>query len=67
MENLHECHSRSKCPFSERFATVLSHFLTVLEGEWRQRNPFMTSEEQVFFRWAHRSLAGLLDMEEAER
>jgi len=66
MQSLHELQHRSKWP-SERFTATLPAFLTLLEREWRQRSLFMKTEEQAFFRQAHGSLAGLLDMEKAER
>jgi len=67
MGRLRQNEFQCKCAFSERFATILPQFLILLEREWRQWSPFMKTEEQAFFRQAHRSLAGLLDMEEAER
>jgi hypothetical protein len=63
MDTLHEFQYRNKHPRSERFATLLPHFLILLEGEWRQRQPIMTIDEQTLFRQAHRSLAGLFSME----
>jgi hypothetical protein len=63
MESLHELQFSSKYPSSERFATVLPHFLTLLEGEWRLRHLIMNTQEQELFRQAHHSLAGLFEME----
>jgi len=67
MGRLRQNEFQRKCSFSERFTTLLPPFLTLLEAEWRQRNLFMTTEAQALFRHAHHSLAGLLELEEAER
>jgi len=66
MGTLHEFLCRSKGR-SERFAAMLPPFLTLLECEWRQRKPYMTTEEQGLFRQAHRSLAGLRELGEADQ
>jgi hypothetical protein len=64
MDTLHEFQYPNKHPGSERFAALLPHFLILLEGEWRQRQPIMTIDEQTLFRQAHCSLAGLMEADQ---
>ena len=54
----------AKAPLSEPFATVLPHFLVLLEKEWRESSPMMNSEEQMLLRQAHRALGKLNELQD---
>ncbi len=62
MDRLQEFSCARKTPFTERFATVLPCFLTLLEREWRASRPLMSAEEQTLVRQAHRALGILNEM-----
>jgi hypothetical protein len=64
MERLQEFYSARKAPSSERFTTVLPCFLTLLESEWRESSPLMSSEEQTLVRQAHSALGTLHELQE---
>ena len=57
-------HMHAKTPLSERFATVLPHFLLLLEKEWRESSTWMNSEEQALLRQAHRALGTLNELQD---
>jgi hypothetical protein len=61
MERLQELRFRSNCHFSERFQEVLPHFLTLLEGEFRQAGLLMNPEVKALLKDAHRALGQLRD------
>ncbi|OAI47499.1 hypothetical protein AYO43_04400 [Nitrospira sp. SCGC AG-212-E16] len=64
MERVQEFSYARKAPFTERFTTVLPCFLTLLEREWRESSPLMSSEESALVRQAHRALGRLNEMQE---
>jgi hypothetical protein len=53
-----------KAHTSERFATVLPHFLSLLEAEWHQSRLLMSVEKQGLMRQAHSALGRLAELEE---
>ena len=64
MERVQEFSFGHKAPFSERFATVLPCFLTLLETEWHQSRRLMNAEEQGLVRQAHSALGRLAELED---
>jgi hypothetical protein len=64
MDRLQEFSCARKAPFTERFATVLPCFLSLLESEWRESSPLMSAEEQALVRQAHRALGQLAELGE---
>jgi hypothetical protein len=64
MERVQEFSCARKAPFSERFATVLPYFLTLLEREWRESRPLMSAEAQGLMREAHRTLGRLHELQD---
>ena len=64
MERLQELSCARKALFTERFATVLPCFLTLLEREWRESSLLMSAEEQTLVRQAHRALGTLNELQD---
>lgn len=64
MERLQESSCVHKAIFTERFATVLPCFLTLLEREWRESSPLMSYEEQSLVRQAHSALGMLNELQD---
>ena len=64
MERVQEFYYARESPFSERFTSVLPHFLTLLEGEWRQSRPLMNAEQQGLVLQAHRVLGRLNELQD---
>ena len=65
MDRLQDFSYARKALFTERFATVLPCFLTLLEREWRESSPLMSSEEQTLVRRAHRALGALNELQDS--
>ncbi|TMQ31758.1 MAG: hypothetical protein E6K65_00275 [Nitrospirae bacterium] len=64
MDRLQEFYVARKAPFTERFATLLPQFLTLLEREWSESSPRMSAEEQALVRQAHRALGTLNELQD---
>jgi hypothetical protein len=64
MERVQEFSFARKAPFTERFTTVIPCFLALLEREWRESSPLMSSEEQALVRQAHRALGTLNELQD---
>jgi len=64
MQRLQKFHVARKAPFSERFTTVLPGFLTLLEREWHESSPLMSTEERALVRQAHSALGTLNELQD---